>query len=372
MISQQRGRLKRMARRAKVKDSGAVAGRQSWLLFVHQLPADASNLRVRVWRRLQQIGALAMKQAVYVLPDSSGAREDFEWLRREVEDGGGQAAVLVSHGIDTAVDSALVKGFREARQQAYQAIASEAEAVLRARERWQTRRRGKAPDVARSLDTLRQRFIANRQLDVFGSAGREEVAALLRRLDALSAGPAVASTRALGTLDPDAYRGRLWVTRLQPGVDRMSCAWLIRHFIDPAARFGFAADVAHAPAGAVSFDMYGGDFTHRGERCTFEELSDAFGIRDAAVMRMAAIVHDLDFRDGRFGAPDAALIGTLVDGLGRAHQDDAVLLEHGITLFDALYQGARASADTAGRQPPQAPAREQPQRRAPQRKRARH
>lgn len=97
--------------------------------------------------------------------------------------------------------------------------------------------------------------------------------------------------------------------------------------------------------------MYGGEFTHRGERCTFEELSDTFGVRDPAVRRIAAIVHVLDLKDGQFGAPDAALIGTLVDGLGRAHDgDDAVLLEHGITLFDALYRGAVASAASAGGQ----------------------
>jgi hypothetical protein len=331
------------------RDDGDVAlQRQPWLLFVHQLPADESNLRVRVWRRLQQIGALAIKQAVYVLPDSGGAREDLEWLRREVTDGGGQAALFVSHGIDTDTDSTLVREFRAARQQAYQAIASEAEALLLAYKHWQGRRRGKAPDVARPLETLRQRFLAIQQLDIFGSAGREEVAALLQRLDTCGDVPAVERSSAGRTLDPVAYRGRLWVTRPQPGVDRMSSAWLIRHFIDPAAQFGFAADVAHVPAGAVSYDMYGGEFTHRGERCTFEQLSDTFGIRDPAVTRIAAIVHDLDLKDGRFGAPDAALIGTLVDGLSRAHDDDAVLLEHGITLFDALYRGAVATAASAG------------------------
>ena len=296
-----------------------------------------------------------MKQAVYVLPDSAGAREDFEWLRREVHDGGGQAAVFVSHGVDAAIDSTLVRQFRDTRQQAYEAIASEAEAALLAHERWQGRRRGKAPDVARSFDSLRQRFIAIQQLDVFGSAGRDEVATLLGRLEACVKVPSVATQRERRVLDADDYRGRLWITRPQPGVDRMSSAWLIRQFIDPAAQFGFAADVARVPAGAVSFDMYGGDFTHRGERCTFEELSDAFGLHDAAVTRIAAIVHDLDLKDGRFGAPDAALVGTLVDGLGRAHQDDAVLLQHGITLFDALYRGALASAAGAPHRPRSSP-----------------
>jgi hypothetical protein len=71
-----------------------------WLLFVHQLPAKPSNLRVRTWRRLQQIGALAVKQAVYVLPDSPSAREDFEWLKSEIEAAGGQARIFTAGTVE--------------------------------------------------------------------------------------------------------------------------------------------------------------------------------------------------------------------------------------------------------------------------------
>lgn len=318
---------------------------QPWILFVHQLPSAESNLRVRIWRRLQQIGALALKQAVYVLPDSPVAREDFEWLRREVIDGGGQALVFSASGIDLDTDDGLVHEFRAVRRQVYQELADEAEGVLRAHEQWQRRKRGKAPDLARALDALRQRFLLNQRLDVFGSGGRQEAAEAIGRLEALDEPVKhVASSDSRPVLDPAAYRGRLWVTRPRPGVDRMSSAWLIRRFIDPEARFAFRGDLGGVPADAVPFDMYGGVFTHVGDRCTFEHLSEAFGIRDAAVTRIAAIVHDLDVKDARFGVPDAAMVGTLIDGLQRAHPDDDVLLAQGMALFDALHRGAEAFA----------------------------
>ena len=107
------------------------AASRRWLLLVHQLPAHPSNLRVRTWRRLQQIGALAVKQAVYALPDSPGAREDFEWLKTEIEGAGGQASVFAADTVDTWSHDALVEEFRRSRQDAYTGLAREAEEMLR-------------------------------------------------------------------------------------------------------------------------------------------------------------------------------------------------------------------------------------------------
>jgi hypothetical protein len=150
------------------------------------------------------------------------------------------------------------------------------------------------------------------------------------------------------------YRGRAWVTRPRPGVDRMSSAWLIRRFIDPDARFGFVADRTAAKADEIPFDMFGVDLTHRGDLCTFEVLCDVFQLSDPALTRMAAVVHDLDLKDGRFGAPEAGTIGLLIDGLQQAHTDDQDLLSAGMSLFDALY---RAMAEANRQSGPRAVAR---------------
>src|SRR5437660_10530282 len=65
----------------------------SWLLLIHQLPAKPAYLRVKVWRRLQDLGAVAVKNAVHALPMNEETQEDFEWLLREIQEGGGEAFV---------------------------------------------------------------------------------------------------------------------------------------------------------------------------------------------------------------------------------------------------------------------------------------
>jgi len=131
----------------------------------------------------------------------------------------------------------------------------------------------------------------------------------------------------------------------------MASAWLIRRFIDLQARFDFAADRDAVPEDAIPFDMFGVDFSHQGEGCTFETLCTVFGIQEPAVGRVAAVVHDLDLKDGRFGTPEGATVGTLIEGLQLAHSDDEALLAQGMALFDALYRAFDQSARLAGPRP---------------------
>lgn len=324
------------------------AGRK-WLLLVHQLPTRPSNLRVRTWRRLQQLGALAVRQAVYVLPDSPAAREDFEWLKTEIEGAGGQASVFAAASVDAWSDDALVEEFRRLRQEAYAALTKEIDKVIQRINAPRQRRGRRAPAGGRLLQVFRERFAAIERIDFFGSAGRDRVVALLASLEErISKRSLTAPFPRSEKTDPASHRGRLWVTRPRPGVDRMSSAWLIRRFIDPQARFGFAADGDAAPRDALPFDMFGVEFTHRDDRCTFETLCATFGINDAAVNRIAAVVHDLDLKDGKFGAPEAPSVGTIIDGLQLTYADDEALLAQGIVLFEALYRAADRAARPAG------------------------
>jgi hypothetical protein len=316
-------------------------GAPRWLLFVHQLPARPSNLRVSTWRRLQQMGALAIKQAVYVLPDAPAAREDFEWLKTEVEAAGGEASVFAAGSVDAWSDDALVDAFRRSRQDAYTTLAGEIEATMKKVDSSIRRPAGRAPAIARLAESLRQRLTAIERVDFFDGAGRDRVSELLARLETRlatrtpSKGPAPSAST---PVDRSAYRGRTWVTRPRPGVDRMSSAWLIRRFIDPDAQFAFAADRRAVPADVVPFDMFGVELTHRGDRCTFETLCEVFNISGSAVARLAGIVHDLDLKDGRYGVPETPAVGLIVDGLQLAFDDDRDLLAQGIVLFDALHR----------------------------------
>ena len=321
-----------------------------WLLFVHQLPSSPSNLRVSTWRRLQQLGAIPLKQAVYVLPDTPNTREDFEWLKAEVTGIGGEATVFVSADLDAYSADALIEEFRRARQEAYSALAVDLEKALKHFASGRHGSRKRAFPIRRLLGTYRERLSAIERIDFFGSAGRGRVTTLLEQLGAHSPAGNVKRAAPVGPdgIDRDRYRGRLWITRPRPGVDRLSSAWLIRRFIDPQARFGFAVDRKVVPHDGIPFDMFGVEFSHHGDQCTFETLCAVFGIRGAAIERIAAVVHDLDLKDQRFGAPEAATIGGLLDGLQLAHTDDQTLLAQGIDVFEALYRSFERAARPPG------------------------
>jgi hypothetical protein len=322
------------------------AATRRWLLFVHQLPAGPSNLRVSTWRRLQQLGALPLKQAVYVLPDTPSTREDFEWLKTEVMGIGGEASVFTSAALDVYAADALVEEFRRSRQEAYDALAAEVEKALKPLSSGRPTRRKRGFPLHRLLAAYRDRLSEIERIDFFGSAGRDRVTTLLQQLETYGRSDSVkrAASSAAGGIDRERYRGRLWITRPRPGVDRMSSAWLIRRFIDPQARFGFAADRNAVPDDGVPFDMFGVEFSHHGDHCTYETLCAVFGLRDPALERIAAVVHDLDLKDERFGAPEAATIGGLLDGLRLAHTDDQALLTQGMELFEALYRSFERAA----------------------------
>lgn len=314
--------------------SAQNAAARRWLILVHQLPPLPSNLRVRTWRRLQQLGAVAVKQSVYVLPDTAESREDFEWLKVEIEGAGGEAIVYSADHVDPAAEAALIEQFRHLRQQAYTELAGELQRMLRRR----ASHRGPS-GRRRDIAHYRERLGAIERVDFFGSAGRDRVVTLLTELEAAT--PSAAKGKGQhamgGPGDSVQYEGRLWVTRPRPGVDRMASAWLIRRFIDVKARFAFITDATTA-GDALPFDMFGAGVGHEGDRCTFETLTTRFGIADPAVARIAGIVHDLDLKDGKFGAPEAPTLGMAIDGLQLSCTDDSTLLEQGMTLFEALYR----------------------------------
>jgi len=258
-----------------------------WLVFVHQLPAHPSNGRVKIWRRLQQLGAIALKNAVHVLPDSAQAVEDFEWLREEVVALGGEASVFNVSSMSEADERYILSEWKE--KKAMQTIEHQPPAA---------KPRGASSTGAR--------------------------------------------------LDPETYRNRVWITRPRPGVDRFASAWLIRRFIDPKATFAFAAAPDRYPD-AVPFDMYqAGGFKHEGDLCTFEVLQGRFGIRDLNVRRIAEIVHDIDLKEDRYKSPHVATVAHLVEGLRASIPEDAKLLEQGIVMFEALYQSLQTAKRVRG------------------------
>jgi hypothetical protein len=352
--------MTQQAQADRLPSATAAPSRRRWLLFVHQLPSQPSNLRVTTWRRLQQIGAIPLKQAVYALPDTPDAREDFEWLKTEVKAAGGDASVFAADNVDAWSDDALVEEFRRARQALYEELARDIEQALKRAASARRPKGTRAPALRRLLDIFRERLVAAEKIDFFGSAGRDRVLTLLRELEDRIGGTSrqpAPSGRGDHSGRLASFQGRVWITRPRPGVDRMASAWLIRRFIDSQAQFGFAADRGSVPNHAVAFDMFGAEFSHQGDGCTFETLCSVFGIDGPALSRIAAIVHDLDLKDGRFGAPECSTVGAMIEGLQLAYQNDEALLEHGMTLFDSLYRSFEQSSRATG---PRAAARPRP------------
>lgn len=339
-----------------MSDRSEAASAPQWLVLLYQVPARSSSVRVRIWRRLQGTGAVQVRQAAYVLPNHPAQREDFEWLKSEIVGLGGQATVLAADTLDGFAHDEIVEQFRVARARDVASVGARAERVLKQIARAGDRPLAHSP-LGRRARALVEEWQALAAITFFDTPGSDAVEALVQKIARSAIDPA-GPAPARGALDRAAYLRRRWVTRPRPGVDRMASAWLIRKYLDPEARFDFAE---RPTADAVPFDMFGVEFGHQGDACTFEVLARRFAIADPAVLRIGRVVHDLDLRDGRFGEPETTGIGLLVDGLRHAHPDDRELLERGIALFDSL---ARA---VAGRAPDPAGAR--PRRRAARRTR---
>jgi hypothetical protein len=268
---------------------------------------------------------------VFVLPDSPTAREDIAWLKADAERGGGELTAFAADSVDAWTDDRLVEEFRRTTQAAYARLARDLERALAPG----GRSTGPTPRV---LEHFLARASDIERLDFFGGAGRDRVRALV-------ASARQRRSEAAGRLDRrQAYRGCRWVTQPRPGADRMASAWLIRRFVDEDATFGFAPNAQSVARGEVAFDMFGVELSHRGDECTFETLRDRFGVKDDGVEHLARLVHDLDLRDGRYEAPAAATLGPLIEGLQLAESDDAVLLAHGMVLFEALYRSVARSS----------------------------
>src|SRR5262249_43369585 len=116
-------------------------------------------------------------------------------------------------------------------------------------------------------------------------------------------------------IDSKDFRGRIWVTRPRPEIDRVGSAWLIRKFIDPNAKFLFAPKRPNKRR-AVSFDMLDGDFSHQGDDCTFETLMKQFRIEDRAVRKIAEMIHDADLDDNKFQRNECVGIDRVLGGGG--------------------------------------------------------
>jgi hypothetical protein len=308
-----------------------------WLLLIHQIPPKPDYFRVKIWRRLQRVGSVAIKNSVYVLPKSDQTLEDFQWILREIAEGGGEASLCEAGFVEGLSDSQIEALFREARDADYASIADEA------RELSKKHHPRRADEDARSeLETdasrLRKRLAEVAALDFFDALGRQTAEGLVSSLEA-RVRPADNVERHESAKDLANYRKRVWVTRKGIHIDRMGSAWLIKRFIDPDARFKFVPARGYRPEkGEIRFDMFEAEFTHEGDRCTFEVLIARLAPDVGGLRAIAEIIHDIDLKDSKFERTEAAGIDALITGICTRYKDDDERLQRGSAIFDDLFE----------------------------------
>lgn len=297
-----------------------------WLLFLPQLPAKPDYGRVKLWRRLQPLGVVALRNGVYVLPNTPNAREDLEWVTKSVEGDGGSAVVCEASLLDGMTDREMETRFRERSDMGYRHIVTRAQAAL-----------GENPAPS-AIHRLRSQLDAEVKRDLFSAVGRAEAERAVAALDATLHADAVERR------DRARPAGAVWVTRAGVFVDRIASAWLIRRFIDKKAKFKFVTTTRYAPLkNELRFDMFQAEYTHRGDRCTFEVLLDEFGLTTPALRAIAEIVHDIDLKDEQYGRPETDGIAQLLHGLAIAEPNDTKRLRAGAQIFDSLFANFAAA-----------------------------
>jgi hypothetical protein len=313
---------------------------QSWLLLFHQIPPKPNYFRVKIWRRLQKLGAVAVKNSIYVLPKSDQAQEDFQWVLREIVEGGGEATLCEARLVEGLTDQQIEELFRSARSADYQQIADDCRRIAKNLSGRRADKEENRTQVELDLDRLQRHFGEVVAIDYFGAPGQAAAQGLVTELEARLRG-ARGGKSATDFMEPrlENPRGRAWVTRNGIHVDRMASAWLIRRFIDTEARFKFVPAKGYKPqSGELRFDMFEAEFTHEGDRCTFEVLMRRFGLTDKALQAIAEIVHDIDLKDAKFARQETAGMDHLIAGIAMAHKDDAARLERSSAVFDDLYE----------------------------------
>ena len=301
----------------------------SWLLLLHQIPPKPSYFRAKVLRRLTQVGALPIKNSAYMLPVTDDTIEDFAWIGREISAAGGASWLFRVQLIEGMTQEQIEEAFRRLHEPELQAMIEQTNALLEHAPHLSDESLLSYRKIARRLEEVKR-------IDFFGSPLRDELEGLLRQFEEKG--------RTVTGMEKTKQGGRVWITRKGVKVDRIASAWLIRRFIDPAATLHFV-DSGHVhTAGELRFDMFSGEYTHRGDLCTFEVLVNEFGLgSDGALAAIGEMVHDIDLKEDRYQRPETSGFGRMIEGLCAQTAGDEQRVERGAVILDSLYQSFLAA-----------------------------
>jgi len=307
-----------------------------WLLLIHQIPPKPDYFRVKIWRRLQKIGAVAIKQSVYVLPDKGQAYEDLHWIVKEISQGGGTASLSKTVFLEGLSNEQIESLFQAARDDEYEKILNDTQAFINDSAESLDNSGSIVLKKKRELSRIQNRFAEIVAIDFFNAPGRTPAEKILAQCDVLLR--ETKDNLAPDTENLEKIRGRTWVTRKGIYVDRIACAWLIRRFIDPEMKLKFVADERYKPdSDELRFDMFEGEFSHVGDNCSFEVLVSSFSLASQPITAIAEIVHDIDLKDKKYSRPEVKGIQAVFSGMAATCSDDQSRLTRGSMILDELF-----------------------------------
>lgn len=315
-----------------------------WLLFFYSIPSRPVGSRVKIWRKLIKSGALPFRGAVYILPNNEENFEYFQWLVSEVTSMGGEAAFVRAEEIQPMKGKEIIDLFNRQRERDYRKIETGLEEIQR---RIDSIKKGSSLSRGERLlepfRRLTKEFEDIQKIDFFSTQRGDDLKERMKIIepkiiaatspDGEKQHPAIAAKRV------EDYRGKTWVTRENPFVDRMATAWLIKRFIDKKAVFQFTDEkmIEDLKQDFIAFDVRGGEFTHTGDMCTFEVFVKIFKFKDKILKKISEIVHELDVKDEKFRNPESRGIEEILIGIRKTARNDIEILQKGMAIFDMLY-----------------------------------
>ena len=319
----------------------------AWLMLITNLSGHNPTLRMRLWRAMKAIGAGLLRDGVYLLPNSGSSRRVLDQQAVEIRSAGGTAHLLPFESESPEQQATFTRLFDRTvdYEQILRGIGTLKRGMGKLREN----------EARQRLAALGREVASVVTRDYFPGPSRDQVEGALADAEAtLNARfapdePHPARHR-IRRRDPKAYAGRTWVTRERLWIDRVASAWLIRRFIDQKAKFLWLKSIKKVPKQAVGFDFDGAEFTHTGNKVTFEVLLATFGLeQNEALSRLGAMVHHLDL--GGIPTAEGPGFATIMAGARSLQPDDDSLLEAVTSVLDSLYAGyANTKAEPLGTQ----------------------
>ena len=300
-----------------------------WIIFSYSVPATLSSERVRFWRRVSAIGSIQLKNSLYILPNLPHLHEQVQWITKEVEDVGGEAAMFVVSEVENVPHTELQQLFTTQSNAAYAALFEE----ISKTNKTVADGSSEIKPLQNTVKKLRKKLESIRETDFFPSGEFNKVRVALDALADTILHPD-SQTESLPKLDPREYENRTWVTREHPYIDRLASFWLISRYVDKHANLRFLAPDEEPAEGEIPFDMSTGLFSHHGPLITFEVLAICFGVSSKPIKALIELIRPIDLQEDSVLPDDAMLFKQLLDGHINIASDDFALTQIIMLLFD--------------------------------------